>query len=282
MLGSVLPGFTSCKPPWLRLSQKPWDGKPLRRQSLSPWQGYRPCPLYFTLLGPQPDQLANDGQDSSREEWPKTGMVMKRPTGKDLGGYRKRGWWTLAPWLWHSLSPHSVCKESPNLLAALLPLLDLSLKQCQRWVWPWAGKGRLPGEIRPKKECIKPCETCFVYTLSLNDKGPSLKWVCFPKLILANWPWLRISPHSSLNVIYCLIITAWQWLMSFMYMPCIPMQINPIKTHWGKSSWPFSFERLATFTPQADHVLVDLFSAMAAAGRGRSAGGDPPHLTLVT
>ena len=48
-------------PPWLRLSQRPWDHNPLRRQSLSPWQGCRLCLLYFTLLGPEPDQLANDG-----------------------------------------------------------------------------------------------------------------------------------------------------------------------------------------------------------------------------
>ena len=96
---------------------------------------------------------------------------------------------------------------------------------------PCAGKGRFPGDsdpgtIWPKKECIKSCETCFVYTLSLNDKGPSLKWVCFSKFYcsLANWPLLRISPHSSLYVIYCLILTAWQWLMSF---TCIPVQIEP-------------------------------------------------------
>ena len=131
-MGTTLLGFRSCKPPWLRLSQRPWDHKPLRRQSLSPWQGHHPCPLYFTLLDSELNQLANDRQDSSREGWPKTGMVMKGPSGKDLGGYRKRGWWTLAPQLWHSLNPHSVCKKSPNLLAALLPLLYLSLKQCQR------------------------------------------------------------------------------------------------------------------------------------------------------
>ena len=80
---------------------------------------------------------------------------------------------------------------------------------------------------------------------------------------LALWPWLRTSPLSSLNVIYCLIITTRQWLMSFIYLPCIPMQINPIKAHWGTGSWPFSFERLATFPPQADHVLVDLFLSVA-------------------
>ena len=60
LLGTVLPGFRSCNPPWLRLSQRPWDHKLLRRQSLSPWQGCCLCPLYFTLLGPEPDQLAND------------------------------------------------------------------------------------------------------------------------------------------------------------------------------------------------------------------------------
>ena len=67
LLGSTLPCFRSCNPPWLRLSKRPWDHKPLRRQSLSPWQGCRPCPLNFTLLGPEPDQLANYGYDSSRE-----------------------------------------------------------------------------------------------------------------------------------------------------------------------------------------------------------------------
>ena len=110
-------------------------------------------------------------------------MVMRGPSGKDLGSYEERGWWTLPPQLWHGLSPHSVCKKSPNLLAALLPLLNLSLKQCWRWVWPCARKGRFPRAIRPKKECIKSCETCFANTLNLNDKDPSMKWVCFPKVL---------------------------------------------------------------------------------------------------
>ena len=61
VLGTAPPGFKSCNPPWLRLSQRPWDHKPLRRQSLSPWQECHFCPLYFTLLGPDLDQLANDG-----------------------------------------------------------------------------------------------------------------------------------------------------------------------------------------------------------------------------
>ena len=40
---------------------------------------------------------------------------------------------------------------------------------------------------------------------------------------------------------------------------CIPVQMNLIKTHGGKGSGPFSFERSATSPPQADQVLVDLF-----------------------
>ena len=31
MLGTTLPGFRICKPTWLRLNERPWDPKPLRR-----------------------------------------------------------------------------------------------------------------------------------------------------------------------------------------------------------------------------------------------------------
>ena len=195
---------------------------------------------------------------------------MKRPTGKDSGSYRKRGWWTLTPRLWHSLSPHSVCKKSPNLLAALLPLPDLSLKQWQRVVQSCSGKGGFSGEIRPKKECIKPCETCFANTLNLNDKGPSLKWICFPKSYspLANW--LRISPQSSLlSIVWSLLPDNDWWAL-----PVFLCKLNPIKAHRGKGSWSFSFERLATFPPQADHVLEDLFSSVVA--RGPAGRTTPP------
>ena len=56
-----------------------------------------------------------------------------------------------------------------------------------------------------------------------------MKWVCFPKFYspLGIWPWLRISPQSSLFVIYRLTLTAWQWLMSF---TCIPVQTEPNKS----------------------------------------------------
>ena len=59
------------------------------------------------------------------EGQPKTGMAMKGPSGTDLGDYRKG---TFTPWLCHSLSPHSICNKSPNILAARISHLILSLK----------------------------------------------------------------------------------------------------------------------------------------------------------
>ena len=53
--------------------------------------------------------------------------------------------------------------------------------------------------------------------------------------------------------------------------------MNLIKAHGEKGSGPFSFERLATSPPQADHVLVDLFFI-----RGRPAGcvKAPRHMDI--
>ena len=44
-------------------------------------------PLLHPAWPRMDDWLANDGQDSSREGQPKTGMVEKGPSGKDLGDY---------------------------------------------------------------------------------------------------------------------------------------------------------------------------------------------------
>ena len=54
--------------------------------------------------------------------------------------------------------------------------------------------------------------------------------------------------------------------------------MDPIKAHGGKGSWPFSFERLATSPPQADHVLVDLFSSVADGGL---CGKAPPQYRFL-
>ena len=102
-----------------------------------------------------------------------------------------------------------------------------------------------------------------------------MKWVCFPKFYgpLANWPWLRISPQSSLyvTIIWSLLPDNNWWAL-----PVFLWKMNPIKAHWGKGSWPFSFESSATFLPQADHVLVDLFSSVVARGALRA---EPPQLS---
>ena len=52
-------------------------------------------------------------------------------------------------------------------------------------MWPCAGEGRFPRAIRPKKECRKSYDTYFAVTPNLNDKGPSVKCVWFPKVL---WP----------------------------------------------------------------------------------------------
>ena len=207
-------------------------------------------------------------------------MVTKGPSGKDLGSYGERGWWALTPWLWHSLSPHSVCRKSPNLLAALLPLPDLSLKQWQRVVQSCAGKGRFPRAIRPKKEYIKSCETYFANTLNLNYKGPSMKWVCFSKFYspLANWPWLRISPQSSLYVIYCLILTAWQWLMSFI---CIPVQIEPHKSPLRKRLFVLLLWEICHLSSPSRSCLGRfIFIREGWGGGGGVCGKATPHLFI--
>ena len=122
-----------------------------------------------------------------------------------------------------------------------------------------------PGATRPKKECIKSCETCFANTLHLNDKGPCMKWVCSPKFYgpLTIWPWLRISPQSSLNVVYYLITSAWQWLMSFTYSLYIHRQIKPNKSlSRQRVGWALSFtERAAVsslFLHRISVVCVNL------------------------
>ena len=94
---------------------------------------------------------------------------------------------------------------------------------------------------------------------------------------LANWPWLRISPHSSLNVIYCLILTAWQWLMSF---TCIPVQIEPNKSPLRKRLVALLLWEIGHLFSPSRSCLGRLILICGGQGLGGSAGGDPPHLTI--
>ena len=51
---------------------------------------------------------------------------------------------------------------------------------------------------------------------------------------------------------YCLTLTGWQWLMSFI---CIPVRMNLIKAHGGKGSRPFSFERIGPLSSPSRSCL---------------------------
>ena len=107
-----------------------------------------------------------------------------------------------------------------------------------------------------------------------------MKWTCFPKFYspLANWPWLRISPHNSLNVIYCLILTAWQLLMSFAYMPCIPMQIKPNKSPLRNRLKALLLWEIGHLSSPSRSCLGRLI--LIHGGQGGSVGGTPPPLQL--
>ena len=67
---------------------------------------------------------------------------------------------------------------------------------------PCTGKGGFPGAIRPKKECIKSCETCFANTLNLNDKDPSMKRVCFRK-VFWSFSYLTLTQNKPSEFFEC-------------------------------------------------------------------------------
>ena len=67
-------------------------------------------------------------------------------------------------------------------------------------------------------------------------------------------------------------------------MPCIPMQIKPNKSPLrNRVKVLLPLERLATFPPQADHVLVDLFSSLMRVGGGEGCAlwEEPLHRDLL-
>ena len=105
-----------------------------------------------------------------------------------------------------------------------------------------------------------------------------MKWVCSPKCYspLANWPWLRISPQSSLYVIYCLILLPHN---DWWALPVFLCKSNSIKAHWGKGSWPFFFESLVSLSSPSRSCLGRL--SLIHGGWGSSAGRAPPKISLV-
>ena len=85
LLGTTLSGFRSYNHPWLSLSERPWHPKPLRRQSLAPWQEHHLCLLYFTL--PSPQYMTG---------WPMTGKIPQERDdliqAQSWGGPQGRTW----------------------------------------------------------------------------------------------------------------------------------------------------------------------------------------------
>ena len=98
MLGTALPGFRGCNLPWLRLSQN-WDHKPLRRQSLSPWQVCQTLPTSPCLALSVTSQPMTSKNPQGRINLRQALVTRNKLAGKDLGGCGKRGWRTFTPQL---------------------------------------------------------------------------------------------------------------------------------------------------------------------------------------
>ena len=98
----------------------------------------------------------------------------------------------------------------------------------------------------------------------------------FPKVLWpwANWPSLRISPHSSLNVIYCLIITAWQLLMSFTY---IPVQIEPNKSPLSNGLKALLLWEIGHLSSSSGSILGRLILICSRQGGAGALWVKPPH-----
>ena len=90
--------------------------------------------------------------------------------------------------------------------------------------------------------------------------------------LLANWLCLRISLQSSLFVIYCLILTAWPWLMSF---TCIPVQNEPNKSPLRKRLLALLLWEMGHLSSPSRSCLGRLILILG--GRGGPAGRAPPH-----
>ena len=92
----------------------------------------------------------------------------------------------------------------------------------------------------------------------------------FPKV---SWPfnYLTLTQNKLSKFFECYLLFDHFFLTMidelYMYIcPVFLCKSNPIKAHLETGSWPFCFERSATFPPQEDHVCVDLFSSMVDGG----------------
>ena len=102
-------------------------------------------------------------------------------------------------------------------------------------------KGRFPTDMRPKKECIKPCETCFVKN-ALNFLIRVQAWNEFvSQSFMALW---LCDPDSEYALrVLCILSIVWSLLPDndWWALPVSLCKLNPIKAHWWTGSRPFSF-----------------------------------------
>ena len=189
-------------------------------------------------------------------------MMGKIPQGMDdlrqtlsWGGPQGRTWGTMEKGV-DEPSPLGFDIAWVLILSARTLLISwLPYFPCSTWAWNHAGgrcipvleKVGFPGRsgLRKMHKILHMKPALLIPSFQMIRVQTWNDFVS-PKFygLLAIWPWRKISPQSFLNVIY-LIITAWQWLMSFPYMPWIPMQIKPIKAcqgnGWGTlllREWP--------------------------------------------
>ena len=100
----------------------------------------------------------------------------------------------------------------------------------------------------------------------------------FPK-VLWLFSYLILTQNKPSEFFECYLSIVWSLLPdnNWWALPVFLCKFNPIKAHWETGLRPFS-ERLATFPPQADHVLVDLFSSVVAGGVLKA---EPPQLFVI-
>ena len=181
---------------------------------------------------------------------------------------------TLNPRLYHSLSPHSICKKSPNLLAALLLLPDPSLEQCRGGCSPvseLAVPSRFLRRSGLRKNALNPVKPALAKNvLNLNVRVRARN-KSVSQGFIANWPHhvyqtLTQRTHvipEMLSVNH----TSFLWYASL-------FKLNPIKAHWERGLTPFSSERLVSLSSPSRSCLGRLI--LIRGGWGSSVGRSSP------
>ena len=133
-----------------------------------------------------------------------------------------------------------------------------------------------PG-IRPKKECIKSCETHFANTLNLNDKGPSMQWVCFPKVL---WPFNYMTLTQNFFECYLLFDHYCLTMIDELYIYTLYSYANkPNKCSLRNSLLALLLWEISHFSSPSRSCLGRLIFIR---GRGGPWGWRPPTIDMIS